>query len=227
MHIKYSAVIDHDNNETEDIFEHFDLPHELLAQLPKSMFRATFGEKENETARLPRPTTTNTVTRFLALDKPGPYRDFLELVEIDPNCYLTDTPANPYMKKSPAGKFFLYYDEEWLSIIRSSVTSTAASDEFLAIETSKSSTSSPPSDLAGRSWIQTNITSKGLLQIPENFEQHAPTYDPNHRIGIDKQPCEFPNSQTEAFCTMLGFQDNFSASEDVDVDEGGEYVVFG
>ncbi len=73
-------------------------------------------------------------------------------------------------------------------------------------------------------WIQTNITAKGLLRIPENFERNAPFYDPDNKVEANQQPCEYPNSQTEAFCEMLQIRNIFSTEEEMTEDDGG--IVF-
>lgn len=220
MHIRYTAVVEHKGNIVEDIFEDLAISDELRAQLPKSMFGAV-PRKKKSGPKSPPPDITNTVTQFLALDKPGPHREFLELLEVN-SCYdVGDTSIQPYMQKTAEGKFTLHYDEEWLSINRHSgdgpVAGSAVPDKALG----KSAVAGTDKNLH---WIQTNITAKGLLKIPENFEKHAPIYNPNDKVRRNEQPCEFPNSQTEKFCMMLQIPNKFSLDEDVTEDHN--YIVF-
>jgi lariat debranching enzyme len=214
MHIKYSAVVEHKGNMVEDIFKDLAISDELRDQLQKSMFRTAPRKKKSALKSSP-PDITNTVTQFLALDKPGPNLEFLELLEVD-SCFNDgDASTKPWMQKTPEGKFTLHYDEEWLSIIRSSSDDPVTEDKFLEIALGKSDAACTNTVLQNLHWIQTNITAKGLLKIPENFEKHAPIHDPNDTAKANEQPCKFPNSQTEEFCMMLQIRNKFSVGEDV------------
>lgn len=218
LHVKYTAVVQHKERLADDIFEHLAVPSEIRAQLPKSMFGAAPREKR-DAPKTPPPDITNTVTNFLALDKPGPNTEFLELLEIDSSCNVGDTSKDAYMQKTPEGKFTLYYDEEWLSIILSA-DGPVTMEKLRSLGKGKSRADHSNTCL---SWVQANITEKGLLKIPDNFERHAPIYDPTDKAAAKEQPREFPNSQTERFCAMLQIPHPFSAGGDV-ADDG--FVVF-
>jgi len=222
MHIKYSAVVEHKDNIVEDIFQDLAISDELRAQLPKSLFRTAPRKKKG--AKSPPPHITNTVTNFLALDKPSPNSEFLELLEVNPCCNAEDDSIRPYMQKTLEGKFALHYDEEWLSIIRSSSDSLEAECTSLDPTLGKSDAASANSISEHLHWIQANVTAKGLLKIPENFSRHAPIYDPSDKANANEQPREYPNSQTEEFCKMLQIRDKFSVGRGVAEDDG--YVVF-
>ncbi|KAI9654195.1 MAG: hypothetical protein M1821_006723 [Bathelium mastoideum] len=224
MHIKYTAEVDYEDNENEDKFKHLAVTDELASQLPTSMFKAASGRKKRAPMPSP-PNITNTGTNFLALDKPGPKREFLELLELISCCSIGVTSTKPYMQKTADGKFALHYDEEWLSIMRSSSDGLAAEDVFFDIAAKKSGAAGTDMGLHNLHWIQNNITAKGLLKIPDNFERHAPIYNRDDKVNTDEQPCDFPNSQTEAFCQMLQIRNKFSADDDVV--EGDDDVVFG
>lgn len=208
MHVKFSAVVEHTENTADDIFKDLTISDEYRAQLPKSMFKAAFP-KNKSTAKSLSSNITNTVTQFLALDKPGPGREFLELVEIEPPHDTGDIGTGPYMEKTSDDKYVLYYDEEWLAVLRSSGNSNSID------------AAQPDS---GLDWIQENITSKGLLKIPENFEKHGPTYDPSDKDKASEQPEAYPNSQTEAFCKTLQITNKFSVGEKETVE--GDFIVF-
>ena len=224
MHIKYAAVVQHKGNTAGDDLRDLAIPDDVRAQLPKSMFRADFKGKKTAVKSSP-PDITNTSTQFLALDKPGPDRDFLELLEVNSCSKAGDTSEKPYMQKTPDGRFTLHYDEEWLSIIRSSGDGLVDEEKSLDIALGKSKAAGASIASQNLRWIQTNITAKGLLKIPENFEQYAPVYDPNDVAKADEQPCEYPNSQTEELCKMLQIRNRFLVGEDAS--EGDEHVVFG
>lgn len=218
MHIKYSAVVEHEDTIAEDIFKDLTISDELRAQLPKSMFRAASRKKIGAPMPLP-PDITNRVTHFLALDKPGPNSEFLEVLEVD-SCYgAGDISTIPYMQKTHEGKYALHYDEEWLAIVRSSGPASLHSASQASNAARRSTV------LDNLTWVQKNITAKDLLKIPDNFEKHAPIYDSSIKVKANEQPCEFPNSQTEIFCKMLHIPDLFSVSEDRT--EIYDHIVFG
>lgn len=206
MHVRFSAEVRHSDDTSGDIFRQVPVSEAVRAQLPKSMFRAPFVTK-GRVMTLPPPEITNTVTQFLALDKPGPDRDFLELLEISPAVDASDDSITPYTQKTPEGKFSLHYDEEWLSIIRAAYDKGKSKDEHVQ-------------------WIKTSITAQNLLKIPENFARHAPIYDPDDSMQWNGQPPEYPNSQTEAFRAMLQLQDDDASDNDVGA-PGGDNIVFG
>ncbi|KAI9692306.1 MAG: hypothetical protein M1822_006537 [Bathelium mastoideum] len=224
MHIKYTAEVDYEDNENEYKFKHLAVTDELASQLPASMFKAASGKKKRAPMPSP-PNITNTGTNFLALDKPGPKREFLELLDLISCCSIGVASTKPYMQKTADGKFALHYDEEWLSILRSSSDGLVAEDAPFDIAAKKSDAAGTDTVLHNLHWIQNNVTAKGLLKIPDNFERHAPTYNRDDKVNADEQPCEFPNSQTEAFCQMLQMRNKFSADDDVV--EGDDDVVFG
>ncbi|KAF2006263.1 hypothetical protein P154DRAFT_455974 [Amniculicola lignicola CBS 123094] len=220
MHIKFTAKVQHKDN-VDDILKDLEVPNELQAHIPKSMFSAPFrGDSQTRP-----PNVTNTVTNFLGLDKPGPHRDFLEVQEVTSCSYSEEDSAKPWMERTPEGRFTLHYDEEWLSILRSSDGGATTAYEPPEISLGDSEVSDTSAASRSLDWVQANITAKGLLRIPENFEKHAPVYDPNDQTNAKDQPDEFPNTQTEAFCTMLQIRNGFSVGEGDD--EGSDNLVFG
>lgn len=207
MHIKFRATIEHNDDAKVDYFQNLPVPSELQKQLPKAI--RTWKKPRN------RPTgITNTTTHFLALDKPSPDGEFLELLEIESCWDVNDPSVAPYLPKTSGAKFSLYYDEEWLSILRATDGIAEASGTSLGGH-------SGPADEA-RAYIHANVTAKGLLQIPDNFQAHAPAHDGSDTMHGEEQPCEYPNSQTEALCELLGMATS-RADEPASDDE---FVVF-
>lgn len=231
MHTRFSAIVEHERFPPKGCFDALDVSGKVRGQLQRAMARrkkSLSGEGEVPEG------VTNKVTRFLALDKPGPGREFLELLEIEPLCTGggsdEEGEMRQYMQRTPEGKFSLHYDEEWLAIVR-------ASGDVLEEETRGTrlgdSYAGDEDELSHHlRWVQENITAKGLLKIPENFERHAPIDDPENPLDPDEQPREYPNSQTEKFCRMLGIRDKYSDNEEEVVagkEEAGEdeFIVFG
>ena len=79
MHVKYSAIVEHTGNIVEISLKDLSASDEVRAQLPKSMLGAASRKKKSGPRYSP-PDITNTLTRFLALDKPGPNHEFFELL---------------------------------------------------------------------------------------------------------------------------------------------------
>ncbi|KAK0386576.1 hypothetical protein NLU13_6411 [Sarocladium strictum] len=196
---------------------------ELRAQLPASF--AAPPPRTRTTPGQPVPEAiTNKEVRFLALDKCLPGRHFLQLCEIqpfDPASFkehppLSSPPADSASSASSAfvPRYRLQYDPEWLSITRVFHPSLTIGDR----------TASPPRDLGEaeylpliaeeRKWIDENIVSKNLLDVPFNFEQTAPPHVPGSPEIVQEGPTEWTNPQTAAFCKLLGVKNLWDASEE-------------
>ncbi|KAH8937536.1 hypothetical protein BDL97_16G034100 [Sphagnum fallax] len=116
-------------------------------------------------------------TKFLALDKCLPRRNFLQVIDI---------PGG-------AGPLEFRYDEEWLAITR-------AYHSFLPLHETPAQIGMQTVDLmAHRHWVEKRLAEKGYA-IPTEFHMTAPAYSPNssrHRGGHMRNP------QTEAFLQLL------------------------
>jgi lariat debranching enzyme len=171
------------------------VPEDLRSLLPSSF---------SAPKTLPHPKEiANTSTKFLALDKLLPNRDFLQLVEVEPlNAPEPDSLVRPLK---------LSYDPEWLAINRAfkdaSPTSTFPQDQ--------GSANYLPQIQKEASWVKENIQEQGKLLIPENFVLTAPPYDPNSGISVAGMPREYSNTQTRQFCELIGIQNFFHDDEDV------------
>lgn len=216
MHVGFRATVEHDDRAGADFFQNLHVPEELQKQLPRSV----------RTCKKPRnrpPGITNTTTQFLALDKPSLDSEFLELLEVDSCWDLNDPSVAPYLPSTPEGKFSLHYDEEWLSILRATDgTAEASSASSLGGHAGPGGDSLEDRAEECRAYVRANITAKGLLRIPDNFQAHAPAYEGPDIAHGEEQPCEYPNSQTEALCELLGIATS-RADEPAPDDE---YVVF-
>nr|KAJ3419396.1 lariat debranching enzyme [Polyrhizophydium stewartii] len=136
-------------------------------------------------------------TKFLALDKCLPGRNFLQIVEI---------PTNP--ASTTPMRFF--HDEEWLAIVR--VTHPMYSD------TKRQKPLLPDNVVqqhiqAQRSWVRQNVMTPEhvsaetafMRPIPNNFIQTAPAYNPAAGVVYDRSSelKAYCNPQTAEFCEML------------------------
>ncbi|KAG0278896.1 Protein kinase [Linnemannia exigua] len=122
-----------------------------------------------------------TSTKFLALDKCAPVRQFLEILE--------------FPEASGPAEFF--YDEEWLAIVRT--LDSALSFKFQQ---------NRPMEGAelDQEWVKKNVTQKHGLAIPQNFQHTSPIHDPVRTMGTQEKydnSLPFLNPQMEEFCAML------------------------
>eukprot|EP00898_Chlorokybus_atmophyticus_P000848 jgi/Chlat1/1764/Chrsp134S02112 len=122
-------------------------------------------------------------TRFLALDKCLPHRDFLQVIDVP----------------SAKGSLEFSYDEEWLSIVR-------ASHNYLSLARAPVTL---PAEFPGfyqhRKFVKEAMVKRGGDKVPLNFAPTAPVHDPrsNRRRGNPSALREVRNPQTEEFLNML------------------------
>eukprot|EP00198_Chlamydomonas_reinhardtii_P005678 XP_001695014.1 RNA lariat debranching enzyme [Chlamydomonas reinhardtii] len=105
-------------------------------------------------------------TRFLALDKCLPGRDFLQVLELE-------APADWHDDGSPLQ---LCYDPEWLAVLRGTHHLTNLRFRHQALPGMGQLRSGPrPADLE---YVQQALAARGGATIPHNFTVTAPPYDP-------------------------------------------------
>lgn len=180
----------------------------LRAQLPAS-FAPPSTRSSHSSSSAPHPEAiTNRNTRFLALDKCLPHRQFLQILEIDPLNPLSPSSATTEQPSK------LSYDKEWLAITRVFANDLTLGAPTATVPPNKGQAHYAPLIAAEEQWVQENIVNPGLLTIPENFELTAPVHDPAEGVNSREQPHEYTNPQTEAFCTLLGIENKFHASEE-------------
>lgn len=124
-------------------------------------------------------------TKFLALDKCLPRREFLQVVDLGP----TDAPLE------------LTYDPEWLAISKLTNALNNITPHFTVLPNPGQAPRFKPDEKAVEEVVQ---AFGNVLKVPENFEITTAPYDPNKPKKTKmKQVCPVVNPQTVTFCTKL------------------------
>lgn len=175
-----------------------EVPQNLRDLLPEAFARTTTEPAPS----LPFPDEiTNSTTQFLALDKCLPNRHFLQLLEIAPHA--RDDFQRPLK---------LVYDKEWLAITRVFANELQLGDFEAQVPVDKGDAFYRPLIEQEMEWVEENIVRAGKIEIPEDFEQTAPVYDPATGIRVLGLPQEYTNPHTQSFCELLQIPNVFHAS---------------
>lgn len=186
LHVRYPALYTHDtqaklNNDEIELDMDDGNPDEIDLDLDQNPDEIDLDLDVDETP----PTATGYPrTSFLALDKCLPKRKFIELINIGVD--ETDQP--------------LSYDPEWLAILRATQeTSKKPTELFNQIDVE-------------RKWVDSNVSD---LSIPKNFKQLTkPLTQLAEEVNIPPsqlityQPQMQVNNQTEAFCNLIGIEND-------------------
>lgn len=171
--------------------------------LPESFARPT-KQQPPKVPTLPfPPEITNKSTKFLALDKCLPNRHFLQLLEIAP---LSQGDYERPLRLS--------YDKEWLAITRVFAKDLQVGDRQAQFPRDRGDAFYRPLVEKEVAWVEENIVQPGKMDIPEDFAQTAPVYDPAMGINVAGTPQEYSNPHTQAFCDLLHIANPFHASQE-------------
>ncbi|KAJ7439515.1 lariat debranching enzyme, C-terminal domain-containing protein [Mycena latifolia] len=137
-------------------------------------------------------------TKFLALDKPGVRRAFLEVIDV----------ARPEAHQSPKGAPALFFDPHWLAIVSAFASFLPLTQRAPPLP----STSRVPALIAdAMAWVRQNVMGSAGLKAVGDVQVFAWTAPPTRSVGghEDTVPLEaaaraYANPQTQAFCDVLG-----------------------
>ncbi|KAG9313445.1 lariat debranching enzyme [Chiua virens] len=231
LHVRFEAVVTHGEGEQDTSKSNAPVastnPDEIIisdegidegtaiATVSVSEVRLTTSQNPDEIAldeeALIEPTQffLTSETKFVALDKCLPRREYLEIVEVQvPNSKSAHTEQT-----SP----LLTYDPEWLAITRA----------FHQYFTTNRQQATYPDESAARArisaemeWVEENIDRKATndgVDIPlsvdrcQTFVQTAPGPGSEGNAKL-QQPPSYINPQTVAFCSMLGIENKINPS---------------
>ncbi|KAF2739990.1 DBR1-domain-containing protein [Polyplosphaeria fusca] len=176
-----------------------------VSQDVRDLLPAAFARPTVETPQsLPFPTQiTNKTTRFLALNKCLPGRDFLQLLEVV-----------PHDRSDWQRPLQLEYDTEWLAITRVFASDLQVGDPNAPVSADKGDAFYRPLIEKEMEWVEQNIVKAGKTVIPEDFERTAPVYDATQGIQVSGEPQEYTNPHTQTFCDLLQIPNPFHASDE-------------
>lgn len=224
MHSHFRTTVQHaDQQHIDDTIRELAVSDAIRSQLP--IFKKPSKPRKTGSG-IPAPTTTE----FLGLSKPSDtIFNYLALLELG---FPSDRREEQYLaqRSHENGKFLLCYDEEWLAILR-------AYNDRLLVPHPQTLVTPPARDMSEVSstviadqikWVKDNISKKGLLRIPENFQRHAPVHGgEEEQLLQDQPPPEYPNIQTEQLASLLQMTNRLAHDvEEPAEDEDSDFISF-
>jgi lariat debranching enzyme len=177
---------------------------DIRSLLPESFARSSTSSNFTQPPTLPFPQEiTSKTTKFLALDKCLPGRQFLQLLEIAPH---TPTACERPLR--------LEYDQEWLAITRVFAADLQLGNPDVRVPQDKGDVYYRPLIEKEMAWVGEHVVKPGKMMVPEDFAQTAPVYEPATGIHVARGPEEYSNPHTQAFCDLLQIPNAFHATNE-------------
>lgn len=158
-------------------------------------------DEEEDVVAPPPPPPPPLQTKFLALDKCLPQRNFLEVIDVpSPSDFVP--PPN-----TDSSRPIISFDPEWLAITRAFNPHLSTTRAQLTYPNESQAREAVQRELE---WVKTHVFAdpqdggKGI-KIVEDCQQFVMTAPAPGKEGADgkQQPPYYPNPQTTAFCAML------------------------
>ncbi|CAI5781369.1 lariat debranching enzyme [Podarcis lilfordi] len=167
-----------------ELLEHLKPTYWFAAHLHVK-FAAFMQHQANGSGKQPK------ATKFLALDKCLPHRDFLQIVEIE---------------HDPSASDCLEYDPEWIAVLKATNN---------LVNVSPNSWNMPENNGLHAKWDY-SVTEEDIkavleeanhdLKVPHNFSTTVPCYNSN-KSQEHREPVHQINPQTTEFCARFGLLD--------------------
>ncbi|KAL0581113.1 lariat debranching enzyme [Marasmius crinis-equi] len=218
LHCRFDATVVHENHQheqegtstganpdeiaiEEDLDEDNNAAPTTQARVTNNPDEITLEDEEEAVVAAPAAQAPPSVTRFIALDKCLPKRDFLEVVDI---------PVDESQDASD-----LCFDPEWLAISR-------AFQPWFSLQ--KHSRKSFPQEYEAREmvakeleWVKANVLKDDSGRLPvsrvQQFVRTAAPGSGSEGAQKYKQPQPISNPQTEAYCAMLQIENKINQTK--------------
>ncbi|KAJ7084063.1 lariat debranching enzyme, C-terminal domain-containing protein [Mycena belliarum] len=135
-------------------------------------------------------------TKFLALDKPGEGRAFLEVIDV-PTPEAHQQPPEGTRHRTPE----LFFDPHWLAIVRAFAPFLPLTEHAPPLHPV---TQAPALIAEALVWVQQNVGLKAVRDVQVFTQTATPTRSYGGEEDKGVRPRLYPNPQTQAFCDMLG-----------------------
>lgn len=180
---------------------------DIRSQLPASFShpepKATTTTANTSQPKVPEG-VTNSVTKFLALDKPHNKDPYVRLLELESVSDQSDVWTDDFRLK---------YDKEWLAITRVFAEELHLGDPNSKIPRNMGEEFYKKRIIEEEAWIEENVVKRNLMNIPCNFTSSAPKYDLTVPITTQELPPEYTNTQTAEFCELVGIENKFHLTD--------------